>query len=278
MHHLQPQAASDLDVLLGDLLRRHLAQVRSAGRPLLVALHRHPPGGYLPEALGFDVEMLGYVAASDVDAIALIATGRVRPLDSDIELTAELAAATRREIDLVCAVCRNGTVTWNAIAGTDNLRVPTPDGGQMLDCLRRAVGVPTPPPSRSPEVLEGPLWAVRLAAAARAGTVKLSWSKVEACRPSPPPQAPSRTGSAYSGTMYQDWERLRVAAVAGLTSTWFPGRPICGWMDAGMFSRWVVASIPSPAELTAALRDLLEPPAARRLYHELTRIAIRRLR
>ncbi|MGC8511768.1 MAG: hypothetical protein ACP5P1_01835 [Acidimicrobiales bacterium] len=273
MHHRQPQATSALDVLAVDLLRRHLAEVRHAGRPLVVALHRDSPAEYRPEALGFDVEILGYAAASDVDAIALIATGHVRPVASNVELMAELAAAARRRIDLACVVSRDGTVAWKACAGAETLRVPTPDGGQMLDCLRRALGVPTAPPSRSPAVLEGPLWAVRLAAAAGADTVKLRWSQVVACRPSTPPRAAWRTDPADNGALFDSWERLRVAAAAGLTSMWVPPRQICEWMDAGMFSRWVAASIPSPADLTAALRDFLEPPAARRFYHELTRIA-----
>jgi hypothetical protein len=270
----QPQGASDLDVMALLLLRRHVTRVREAGCPLLLALRSDPSGEWCAEVVGYGLELLGYSATSDVDALGLVATGRVRPLDSAVELTGDLAAASAAYgIDLACVVCRNGAVAWKAFAGAEALQMPAPDDGLLLDCLRRSLGASTPPPKHSPALLEGPLWAARLAAVARGSAARLSWAQVEACRPPAPPKPPQCTGSARAEALRATWEHLRVAAGAGgVTSVWFPRREHCEWMDAGMFSRWVVASIPSPTEMAAALRSHLEPQAARRFYHELTRI------
>jgi hypothetical protein len=42
---------------------------------------------------------------------------------------------------------------------------------------------------------------------------------------------------------------------------------LAGWMDDGMFARWVLSDLPSPDELLATVRPYLAPSAARRLAH-----------
>ncbi len=275
MHASQPAGTSDLDAAAARLLRRHIIRVRQSGCPLHLVLRRDSSGEYLPEPLGREVELLGYKAGPEVDAIAVIATGSVKLVDASVELTAGIAALTRRQIDFACVVSRSGTVAWKACADAKPLQMPTPSSGQMLDCMSRAVDVPTPPPSCSPAILEGPLWAARLASAARTSQARLPWSYVEECRPCAPPGTPGWSPPADQEALVAEWERLRMAAAGGAESVWFPRHELCEWMDAGMFSRSVVASIPTPAELSAALRQHLEPQAARRFHHELTRIARR---
>ena len=70
----------------------------------------------------------------------------------------------------------------------------------------------------------------------------------------------------YAGSAWS-WEDIRQQAGRDgfLEDIVDPG--LAGWMDEGMFARWVLANLPSADELFSALRPQLTPSAARRLAH-----------
>jgi hypothetical protein len=101
----------------------------------------------------------------------------------------------------------------------------------------------------------------------------LSWSEVSALHPvaqvlaaelgnqdrTPSPGLLRLAGSAWS------WEELRLQAESccGPVTTFHAG--LAGWMDEGMFARWLLADLPSPDELLATVGAAVTPSAARRL-------------
>ena len=141
--------------------------------------------------------------------------------------------------------------------------------GDVADCLRRAIGLPTPPPPCGPvawwaidwldAVLEAvcrePVAALDVGARVPPAPAARARSRPTARRPSSsssPGRAPGSTGRA-SG------------------STWAPraaprcpiGPELAAWMDDGMFARWLLGLRPDPVDVVVDLVDLLPPAVTR---------------
>jgi hypothetical protein len=238
---------------------RHDARARDDG-DFSVALKDDPVG------------LVGWVATSDCQAVGVIATGRLRPMEG---APPGLVDPMRNQIRMACLVTRHGEVVWKMCLPDGTTTDEPPAEGRMLDCLRRCFELPTPPPPVGPARLQIIAWLAAILEQAKTARRPLSWSEVSRLHPvarvlgsdlgSPSselmPGLMRMAGSAWS------WEALRLQAQheSGLEDIVDP--ELAGWMDEGMFARWVLSDLPSPDELLAALRPQLAPSAARHLTH-----------
>jgi hypothetical protein len=212
------------------------------------------------------------VATEDCRAVGVIATGRLRALEG---APPGLVDPSRNQICMACLVTRHGEVTWEMHLPDGATTNEPPVEGRMLDCLRRCFELPTPPPPVGPARLQIVAWLAAVLEQAKSARRPLSWSEVSRLHPVARilgaeldgscselvPGLMRMAGSAWS------WEELRRQAQYehGLEDIVDP--ELAAWMDEGMFARWVLADLPSPDELLAALRPRLSPSAARRLGH-----------
>ena len=272
------------------LLGRHLRRARLSGHPVLAELRldkadRDPGelGGFSELVLDEDTEIVGFTALAQSDAVGVVATGSVRSLDPSVEPHASLAASCAGRVDLACVVSRDGHVGWFAAVGSKPAGLPVPSEGRLLDCLRRAVGVPTPPPAGWPSVLQAPLWVANIGELANCRRHPLSWSEVIQVLPDLPSDwyRPSKQDEA-PGSAVNAWELLRIDATKervslerlspSLLRPWLPSPAVAAWMDAGVLSRWVKDLIPPAHALAASVTAALTASASRRLGHSLTAI------
>ena len=144
--------------------------------------------------------------------------------------------------------------------------------GVVADACRRALGLPTAPAPPSTLGLWTLTWLDRVVEAAGhapAGAGLRSWSAIARLHAAagPPGDEPltvldpaSLAGAAAALAQTWPWSRLRadpsVLDVAGPP----PAANLAAWMDDGMWARWLLARLPAPDDLMAAVRALL--PAA----------------
>jgi hypothetical protein len=217
--------------------------------------------------------LLGWVATSDCDAVGVLATGRLRVLAGGPSPAEHLAG---RRIRIACVVARSGAMTSKVVLPDGTAVDQAPTEGRMLDCLRRCFALPTPPPMASPSRLQTVAWLAAILERAEAARRPLNWSDVAKLHPVArvigsdldrscwQPWLPGlvrAAGSAWS------WESFRLQAAGGEGLRELIDPSLAGWMDEGMFARWVLDGLPSPDEMLAALRPQLSPSAARRLGH-----------
>jgi hypothetical protein len=226
---------------------------------------------------------LGWVATDDCQGVGVVATGQMRHLD-DLDFDDEEWDPSFRRpdwarhegpVELACVVRRDGTVSWTVRLPDGEVVTEPPSEGRLLDCMRRCFGLPTPPPPGDPVNLQSSAWLASILEATADVTRKLTWSEVTRLHP---------LARVIEGDLHPDCAHLfpgliRVAAAAW---TWGDFRAqacqedcledvispeLAGWMDDGMFARWILAWLPSVDELLAAARPYLVPSAARRLAH-----------
>jgi hypothetical protein len=187
-------------------------------------------------------------------------------------------------IRMVCLLTRAGEVEWRlsqADGSKPSLPISElpPSEGRLLDCLRRCFELPTSPPLASPARLQIIVWLVAALERAEGCRRPLSWSEVSRLHPVArllafEMEAPASDVSAITdaltrmGAAAYSWEdvRIRAARHEGFLDEVVDPH-LAGWMDDGMFARWVLAELPSVDELFTALRPRLTPSAARRLAH-----------
>ena len=132
----------------------------------------------------------------------------------------------------------------------------------MADCLRRAIGLPTPPPPCGPVAW----WAVdwldaTLEAVCRDPARPWTWARVSGCTRARVRSRPTARGPRSSSWPGQgaglDWSSIRrhVGAEGGARCP--IGPELAAWMDDGMFARWLLGSRPDPVDVVVDLVDLL---------------------
>jgi hypothetical protein len=143
--------------------------------------------------------------------------------------------------------------------------------GDVADCVRRALDLPTPPPPHPPIVW----WAIDwldalLDQACREPGRRWNWSHVSALHPLagllPPDSPASLVAHVVERSEGLDWSDLRLAAADTALADGPPcpiGPDLAAWMDDGMFARWLLGSRPEPVDVVVDLVDLLPPPLTR---------------
>jgi len=266
----------DWQRLTGLLLEASGDQVAAQGHPVWVRVMDSPEGDdeeHFSVALSMEPDaLLGWVATSDCRAVGVIATGRLRALD---EVPAGVVDPTDAPIRMACLMTRTGGIAWKMVLSDGVTIDEPPSEGRMLDCLRRCFGIPTPRPPASPSRLQTVAWLAAVLEQAQGARRPLSWSEVSRLHPVARVLGDElgahgsdllaglvrMAGSAWS------WEDFRLQAKQEGCLEEIIDAELAGWMDDGMFARWVLADLPSPDEMMAAVRPQLSPSAARRLAH-----------
>lgn len=147
----------------------------------------------------------------------------------------------------------------------------TAQQGRVPDLCRRALRLPTPPPTESMTNFVICAW-LEVVVRHALDRPDLGWDDLVELHPAhasvPSPMTPASLANATAmlGNAL-DWERFRVviSAVGG-----FPfgehAMDIAKWMDSGMFSRWAIDSLPTRAETIDMLESVLGPNTFDRLW------------
>lgn len=244
-----------------------------------------------PDAVEIDPDLpglIGFVAPRDCIAVAIVGVGRAhhyepaqkagrnRPAPAPIDVPpGGMSART------ICLMDRSGRMvgrTWLE----DGTSIPAPpETGRLVDALRRCFGLPTAPPEYSAGELVARLWLANVLAAGEDEAVrqgwKLGWKQVRELHPSAealralgvPLTGPTVDRAREVSATAWSWSRLRLQAMEG---DWLPALidpGLAGWMDEGMFSRWVLEGTRSTTELLELVTPWVTPSALMKLAQAL---------
>jgi hypothetical protein len=207
--------------------------------------------------------LVGYLAPTQWDAIALLTPGWLRPLDDAAESWASADGPTR----ITALVDRHGA----AISVIDR-----PDGpctlrsvplGWVPDALARALGLATPPPAESTAAWVEAQWLDRIAPGILGQFDEATtWDWLVARHPLagdlPHPSPASLAARTFTAALDTPWSVLRDRNAPSLAQLHGGQHPMSGdlavapaqWFDDGAYSRWVMRQMP-PLDLLLA--DLL---------------------
>jgi len=259
------------------------------GAPAPTAPERaRPPAGEGAVLLGrhAPVDLLGWRAPVEVDALAFVGTGlaRAEPAHGRRDHSYEAGGGRdgrSEEVRVAVAVARDGQVA-GLLHLDGRVRTDAPRAGRLHDTLHRCLELPTPAPPTGTGQLIDTLWVAGVLDAAeraeRAGG-RLGWAEVLACHPAvgavgtggakvDPPVAEIAIRVARRAW---SWETLRCQAATEGTLADLCPPALAGWMDEGMFARWVLDGLLPATALLGHLDGLLEPAAAAALRSELAR-------
>ena len=146
-----------------------------------------------------------------------------------------------------------------------------PDGGRLLDTLRRSLDLPTPSPPEGTRRFLAVLWLASIAAAATGPSI--GWAAAVGLHPAASLLA---ARGEHLGTRQLEgifavapstwtWEVLRQAEIRTTTVVPLCSPSTAAWMDTGMYARWVLAGLPATTTLWQRVNDHLTPVARRRL-------------
>jgi hypothetical protein len=211
--------------LLGESL---LSSLAAGGDSALIHVIPREDGadvGLLPLEGAAPAELLlGTDAPAEWSALGVATRGRAGPLSGP---------GPSSTAEVVVLVPRVGEVVGRMRHGGEVITDP-PEYGLTVDCLQRALGLPTAPP-QVPSVH----W------------VATTW--LEAVLRSPDPAGTAvalRAGEEWSAL---GWERIRQLVAAGGLPDPSIAPEDAAWFDEGSFSRWVLGGRPS---LQALLREV----------------------
>jgi hypothetical protein len=237
-----------------------------------VELGFRPLGGEHP----VDV-LLGFRAPPRIDALGVAVSGTARHLEhslvpADPVPTDDVPIGRVRIIQLHARDGRAASRLRSIDTEVPHVVDTVAAEGDVADCTRRALGLPTAPPPHPPVVW----WAVDwldalLDHACQDPGRRWTWGQVSALHPLAghlPPDSPAELISVVADrSVGLDWSGLRMAAadetLVGHGPTCPIGPDLAGWMDDGMFARWLLASRPEPIEVVVDLVDLLPPKLTR---------------
>lgn len=214
---------------------------------------------------------LGWSAPPGCSALAMVGTGRVRSLDESVEMPAGLASGCAGGARMACVLTRSGSVGWHMVLPDGSSFEHAPEDGLVMDTMRRALGLPTPPPLTPVTVLADYTWLVALLDTP-VPRRRLTWSEVLDVHPAVLVIDPAMDVEAKEACIDRvasdaSWETLRRVVAGGGGDGCFPPPGLAAWMDEGMFSRWVLGALEPPEVLLARVRGRIQPAAARRLGH-----------
>ena len=220
----------DLHAFLCLLAEGLLSSLAGGGDSALVhvaAGEEGPDVGILPLEGAAPAELLlGQVAPAEWSALGVATRGRAGPLDGHgPSSTAEVVVLVPRVGPVVGRMRHGGEIVTDA-----------PEYGLTVDCLQRALGLPTAPPQVPSAHWMATMW-------------------LEAVLRSPDPR--DTAAMLHAGLEWDSlrWDRIRQLVAGG----WFPDPAVApedaAWFDEGSFSRWALAGRPS---LPSLLREVAE--------------------
>ncbi len=233
--------------------------------------------------------IVGYVAPPDCQAIVTVGSGWVRSLAGPGEPAprvagplATLAPGERRRCRVVSLVTRTGDLGGYLRQGSTIVLDTPPDVGRIPDLMRRALGLPTPPPDEPTDRFLAYLWLNNVLGRARQAPAPLTWRQVRGRHPVV--QVAEEAGLAIpaseltsilrSAARTWSWGYLaRQAAQPGWLCDLLPAGA-GGWMDEGILSRWLLDGLCQLDWLLAEVSPWVAPPAAQRLRRILNQLGV----
>ena len=187
--------------------------------------------------------LFGAVAPHHWAALGVAALGHAWPLDRPAG-TAPRAAATSGQEWSCSSPATGGSSVASAWVIVSSVRFRR--SGRTLDCLQRALGLPSAPPDVPPVLVGAVLWLE--------GVLRGEASSCADLR---------TTSGQLDGSL--DWDRLRRLVVGGTWPDLCLTTEEAAWLDDGAFSRWVMGQCRPLPVLLAGLRRVLDPADARRI-------------
>ncbi len=207
--------------------------------------------------------LIGYLVPEQWDAIALLATGRLRALDGADEAWSSATGPTR----VTAVLDRHGAAisVIDRPGGPHTLR--TVPEGWVPDALACALGLATPPPAESTAAWVEAQWLDRIAPGILGRFDEATtWDWLVARHPLagklPHPSPASLGARTFTYALDTPWSTLRLRDAPSLASLHGDLHPMSGdlgvepaqWFDDGAYYRWVMRQMP-PLDLLLA--DLL---------------------
>ncbi len=261
--------------LFDDLLDTLSDVAAMGGTPWWIHAYGRPgEGGSLIIDECFD-RLLGWVAPPACWAVAIVAQARLVPLDG-----APRPAGVGPYDERLCLLAdRDGTVACRLHHAGGAVSQPPAPEGVLVDSLARTFGRPTPPPSRPASDFVTVLWlmAIRRHLDDHPGKA-IRWDDLIVRHPAVAALGGEAPTSADTFAVLDaarqawGWSRLHAMAVDGSGLAPIVEPRLAGWMDEGMFARWVLRSAPPPPRLLAELRPRLPSAVRRRLNRCVTHL------
>ncbi|HSH62417.1 MAG TPA: hypothetical protein VK988_22760 [Acidimicrobiales bacterium] len=190
------------------------------------------------------------------------------------------AGAGRERVRSVVLLGRRGGPVGRLRWADGRTLAQAPDEGRVLDCLARALGRATAPPSVSTDVLFATMWLENLAAHGRGRRQPLSWDQAAALHPAgqllakegPPVHPDDLVPAAAALGRVCDWSMVRQQAMHGWNCGLDPA--LARWMDPGMVSRWLLDSRAGLDELLGHVGEACSLSALRRIRQSLAALGV----
>ena len=265
---------ASLDAVVLQQLADSCGQVLAAkGDGFLVHVIAWPDGpeiGVLALEGQAPAELLrGTVAPENWVALGVACCGTAMPLD-------RASPGSRSRAEVVVLVSRTGQVVGH-VRQDDHVFIEPPASGLTLDCLQRALGLPTGPPEGLPSHLLSVIWLERVVRAARGRRQPLRWGQITRLHPAvelPTGDAGDPLAAVQELDRTLDWARLRQLVIAGSWPEFGLTPGDAAWFDDGALPRWVLAQWPPLPSLLAELRRTLPGADARRCIRLLGRFGV----
>ncbi len=255
----RPEAPCDLERLVACFDDTRIQRTLGASGACVLALPARWRGGdprrveLLPVA-----NLLGWSAPASVDTLVFVGGGTATGPGRAVDPAAVTAGAGRPdggpvpvlpEVEVVVAIDRSGRLAGRVRTGDTVERRP-PAGGRLFDALHRCLGLATAAPAESTAGLLATLWLAAIAATGTRRGCPLSWADAVRCHPiaaALTSEDPSIDEQALEEAIVAvpriwTWEALREATCLHGTLGALCPPELAGWMDEGMFSRWVSGS------------------------------------
>lgn len=217
--------------------------------------------------------LLGFVAPDEWDALGLVANGWASPI-GDVRPSQH---PERVRTSSAVLVCRDGRVIAKTVTADGATHTRPPSSGVLLDCLRRALDLDTPPPEDTTARLFALHWLCAIAARPERS---MRWPAAASLHPaaellmaggeqSPDPELLIEWSGALSRVC--DWAeaRWRSIELGWLEPDVSP--TLAAWMDNGMFARWVCP--PGAVQVAERRAAAVLAPGARREVRRVLRKA-----
>ena len=226
--------------------------------------------------------MVGFVAPTDCDAIAVVGYGWARHVHDESASNTSVAPGKRRRCRVVCVMARSGEVAGYLRAGLDILLDEPPTVGRVPDCIRRCFRLPTSPPVERTDCLLALFWLTNMIGAGERADGPLDWPTAARLHPA------LQVATSADITIPLDdlvavlrvaadawsWTALaRQAAGPGWVADMLPAT-VGGWMDEGILARWLLSSLAPVESLLDQVTPLLDPAAVVDLRRTLNEIGV----
>jgi len=243
-----------------------------------------------PTALRWHPDMatlVGFFAPPDCQAIGAVGQGWARPLEGGPPGSFSLLKPGERvRCKTVFLLTRAGDTAGYLRTGPSILIDEPGTVGRIPDCVRRCLGLPTPPPNGSTDDLLARMWLNDVVGAGREAPAPLAWPGVVRWHPvikvanaAGITIAPAELlGCLRVGAEAWSWSYLvQQATLPGWVADVLPPGS-AGWMDEGILSRWLLGSIADVDKLLDLAKPLVTPAAARKLRLVLKKLGVLEVR